>query len=120
MVGVYFLLKQFDLLFGSTGAVYGAGFTDVNVTLWMYRILIGLSILAAIGVAYGISRKRHRQRQPKKPDSRLKRKREEGRLKRRLCLRRPKSSGFSSRPTRSEPSRKPDRQPPKKRRELQR
>ncbi len=58
MVGVYFLLKQFDLLFGSTGAVYGAGFTDVNVTLWMYRILIGLSILAAIGVAYGISKKR--------------------------------------------------------------
>ncbi|MGX8773910.1 MAG: UPF0182 family membrane protein [Bacillota bacterium] len=58
MVGVYFLLKQFDLLFGSTGAVYGAGFTDVNVTLWMYRILIGLSVLAAIGVAYGIAKKK--------------------------------------------------------------
>lgn len=58
MVGVYFALKQFDLLFGSTGAVYGAGFTDINVTLWMYRILMGLSILAAIGVAIGISKKR--------------------------------------------------------------
>jgi uncharacterized membrane protein (UPF0182 family) len=58
MIGVYFLLKQFDLLFGSTGAVYGAGFTDVNITLWMYRILIGLSVLAAIGVAYGIAKKR--------------------------------------------------------------
>ena len=60
MIGVYFLLKQFDLLFGNTmgGAVYGAGFTDVNITLWMYRILIGLSVLAAIGVAYGIAKKK--------------------------------------------------------------
>ena len=60
MIGVYFLLKQFDLLFGNTagGAVYGAGFTDVNITLWMYRILIVLSVFAAIGVAYGISKKK--------------------------------------------------------------
>ena len=58
MIGVYFCLKQFDLLFGSTGAVYGAGFTDVNVTLWMYRILMGLSVIAAIGVAIGIARHR--------------------------------------------------------------
>lgn len=58
MVGVYFLLKQFDLLFGSTGAVYGAGFTDVNITLWVYRILIGLSVIAAGTVAYGIAKKK--------------------------------------------------------------
>ena len=57
MIGVYFLLKQFDLLFGSTGAVYGAGYTDVNITLWMYRVLIVLSVIAAIGVAMGISKK---------------------------------------------------------------
>ena len=58
MIGVYFALKQFDLLFGSTGVVYGAGFTDVRVTLWMYRILMGLSVLAAIGCAIGIAKKR--------------------------------------------------------------
>ncbi len=58
MLGVYFFLKQFDLLFGSTGAVYGAGFTDINVTLWMYRILMGLSVVAAVGCAIGIARKR--------------------------------------------------------------
>ncbi len=58
MLGVYFFLKQYDLLFGSTGAVYGAGFTDVNVTMWMYRILMGLSVFAAIGVAIGIGKKR--------------------------------------------------------------
>ena len=58
MVGVHFFLKQYDLLFGSTGAVYGAGFTDINVTLWMYRILMGLSVLAAFGCAFGIAKKK--------------------------------------------------------------
>lgn len=48
MVGVNFFLRQFDLLYGHTGAVYGAGFTDVNVTLWMYRILCVLAALSAI------------------------------------------------------------------------
>lgn len=58
MIGVHFFLKQFDLLFGSTGAVYGAGYTDVNITLWVYRILIGLSVIAAVMVAYGIAKKK--------------------------------------------------------------
>ncbi|MDO4518032.1 MAG: UPF0182 family protein, partial [Bacillota bacterium] len=58
MIAVYFALKQFSLLFGSTGAVYGAGFTDVNVTLWVYRILIGLSIIAAITLTAAILKKR--------------------------------------------------------------
>ncbi len=48
MVGANFFLRQFDLLYGHTGAVYGAGFTDVNVTLWMYRILCGLAVLSAV------------------------------------------------------------------------
>ena len=58
MIGVYFLLKQFDLLFGSTGAVYGAGFTDVNITLWMYRILIGLAVIAAILFIAGVTKRK--------------------------------------------------------------
>ena len=48
MLAVNFFLQQFDLLHAHTGAVYGAGFTDVNVTLWMYRILCVLSIVAAV------------------------------------------------------------------------
>ena len=60
MVGVHFFLKQYELLFGSTGAVYGAGFTDVNVTLWVYRIIMVLSVLGAVGFAIGISRKKIR------------------------------------------------------------
>ena len=50
MVGVNFFLKQYDLLFGSTGAVHGAGFTDVNVTLWMYRIMMGLCSIRGHGI----------------------------------------------------------------------
>ncbi|MDO4485566.1 MAG: UPF0182 family protein [Bacillota bacterium] len=58
MIGVNFFLRQYDLLFGSTGAVYGAGFTDVNVTLWMYRIIMVLAVVAAIGFAVGISKRK--------------------------------------------------------------
>lgn len=58
MVGVNFFLKQYELLFGSTGAVYGAGFTDVNITLWVYRIIMALAVIAAVGFAIGISKRR--------------------------------------------------------------
>ncbi len=58
MVGVNFFLKQYNLLFGSTGAVYGAGFTDVNITLWVYRAIMVLAVLAAIGFAIGITKRK--------------------------------------------------------------
>ncbi|MDO4545861.1 MAG: UPF0182 family protein [Bacillota bacterium] len=58
MVGVNFFLRRYNLLFGSTGAVYGAGFTDVNVTLWMYNIIMVLSVIAAILFAFGIIKKK--------------------------------------------------------------
>ncbi len=51
MVGIDFLLKQFDLLHVHTGTVYGAGFTDVNVTLWIYRIIMVLSVVGAVTLA---------------------------------------------------------------------
>ena len=58
MVGFYSFLMQFDLLHAHTGIVYGAGFTDVKVTLWVYRILIALSVVGAVTTAIGISKKR--------------------------------------------------------------
>ncbi len=58
MLGVYFFLKQYTLLFGSTGAVYGAGFTDVNITLWVYRAIMVLSVVAAVGFAIGITKRK--------------------------------------------------------------
>ncbi len=58
MVGVNFFLRQYGLLFENTGAVYGAGFTAVNVTLWMYRVIMVLSVIAAVGFAVGINKRR--------------------------------------------------------------
>ena len=57
MLGIDFFLKQFDLLHAHTGAVYGAGFTDVNITLWMYRVLVVLSLVGAITTVYHIRKK---------------------------------------------------------------
>ncbi len=47
-VGMSFFLRQFDLLYSSEGAVYGAGYTDINITLSVYRIEIVLSVIAAV------------------------------------------------------------------------
>ncbi|MBR4020688.1 MAG: UPF0182 family protein, partial [Firmicutes bacterium] len=57
MIAINFFLMQFDLLHVHTGAVYGAGFTDVNVTLWMYRILCGLAVIGAVLVPFQIKKK---------------------------------------------------------------
>lgn len=56
MVGANFYLKQFDLLYSNSGVLYGAGFTDINVTLWVYRALMVLSLVAAIMFAVGIKK----------------------------------------------------------------
>ncbi len=58
MVGINFLLLQFELLQGHTGIVYGAGYTDVRVTLLVYRILMVLSVIGAILSAYFIAKKK--------------------------------------------------------------
>ena len=61
MLAFHFLLKQFDLLHKHTGVVYGAGYTDVNVTLWIYRILIVLCVIGAVTIAFFIARKKMKQ-----------------------------------------------------------
>ncbi len=60
MLGANFFLQQFNLLYSSRGFLYGAGYTDINITLWQYRILIGLSVVAAIAFAVGIGRKKYK------------------------------------------------------------
>lgn len=65
MGAVFFLIfaascyiKQFRLLYSDTGLLYGAGYTDINVTLMVYRILIGMSVLAAVFFIVGVKRKK--------------------------------------------------------------
>ena len=48
MLGVDFFLRQFELLHTHTGVVYGAGFVDVNITLWVYRIIILMCLVGAV------------------------------------------------------------------------
>ncbi len=55
MVGVNFFLKQYDLLYSHTGVLYGAGYTDINITLWVYRILMALSVVSAVTFVIGIA-----------------------------------------------------------------
>ena len=58
MVGIKFLLMQFELLHAHTGVVYGAGYTDVKVTLLVYRILMVLAgIGAVLSIVFGLSKK---------------------------------------------------------------
>ena len=58
MVGVSFWLKQYQLLYSSTGVLYGAGFTDINVTLWVYRALMVLSVVGAVTFIIGFQKKK--------------------------------------------------------------
>lgn len=48
MLCLHFVLEQFNLLHAHTGTVYGAGFTDVNITLNIYRIIMLLSLVGII------------------------------------------------------------------------
>ena len=61
MLALDFFLKQFDLLHAHTGAVYGAGFTDVHITLWMYRILCGLAVLSAVLFVVFVAKKTYKK-----------------------------------------------------------
>ncbi len=56
MLGADFFIKQFELLHTHTGAVYGAGFVDVNITLWVYRIIMVMSVIGAITLAIHIKK----------------------------------------------------------------
>ena len=57
LIAFHFYLKQFAILHAHTGAVFGAGFTDVKVSLLMYRLLIGLAVISAATFITGILRK---------------------------------------------------------------
>lgn len=58
MLAAHFALKQFDLLHDHTGVVYGAGFTSVNIILWLYRILAVLSVAGAVTIGIHIKKRK--------------------------------------------------------------
>lgn len=60
MLAANFFLQQFSLLYSSRGFLFGAGFTDINVTLWQYRILVVLSLLSIFTFGIGLKRKKYK------------------------------------------------------------
>lgn len=61
MVALHFFLQQFTLLYsGSSGVVYGAGYTDINIMLWVYRLMILLSLVGAVMFILGMNRRKLR------------------------------------------------------------
>lgn len=60
-LSVNFFLKQYGLLYSHAGVLYGAGFTQVNVTLWVYRIIAALAIVAAVAFVVSMKKKKFKQ-----------------------------------------------------------
>lgn len=52
-----FYLGGYHLLYSSTGAVYGAGYTDIHVNLILYRIQMIIAILSAVALVFGYFKK---------------------------------------------------------------
>ncbi|MDQ6747853.1 MAG: UPF0182 family protein, partial [Candidatus Dormibacteraeota bacterium] len=48
LLAVHYRLAMFELLLGKHGFVYGAGYTDVNVRLPMYWVMLVLSLLLGV------------------------------------------------------------------------
>ena len=47
------VLSTYQLLYSSRGAIFGAGYTDVKVTLWIYRIKAIASFAVAVILLFG-------------------------------------------------------------------
>jgi uncharacterized membrane protein (UPF0182 family) len=58
MVAINYFLMQFELLYSQSGVVYGAGFADINITLWSYRIMVVLSVISAVLFVFGFKKRK--------------------------------------------------------------
>lgn len=47
LLGLSFLMMAYDLLYSKQGIAFGAGYTDVNVTLRGFQVLAGISFISA-------------------------------------------------------------------------
>lgn len=56
-VALKYWLAQYDLLYGGTGACYGAGYTDINVTLNVYRAMMIFSVAAAVLIPLALKKR---------------------------------------------------------------
>lgn len=55
--GLGYILRSYELLYSARGVAYGASYTDINVTLLMYRVLIAVSFASAVLLFVGYRRR---------------------------------------------------------------
>lgn len=60
MVAAGYLLKSYYLLYSPRGVVFGAGYTDVKVTLLFYRIIAVVSLISSVMIFISIFRGKFR------------------------------------------------------------
>ncbi|WP_352420901.1 UPF0182 family protein [Proteiniborus sp.] len=58
LLGANYILKSYYLLYSPRGIVYGAGYTDIKITLWVYRLMAVAAVVSAIGFLYGALKKK--------------------------------------------------------------
>jgi uncharacterized membrane protein (UPF0182 family) len=56
-LGIKYVLKCYDLLYSRLGRVFGAGYTDINITLNLYRLLAVGCIIAAVTFYMGAKKR---------------------------------------------------------------
>lgn len=49
-----FFIKGYELMYSTRGVAYGASYTDIHITLWVYRILSLVSFISAFVFFYGL------------------------------------------------------------------
>ncbi|MDD7796014.1 UPF0182 family protein [Clostridium sp. 'White wine YQ'] len=48
LISIKYVVKCFDLLYSNRGASFGASYTDINITLLFYKIIIVIAIISSI------------------------------------------------------------------------
>ncbi len=56
--GAGYVLKIYGLLYSERGVAYGASFTDIHVNLWIFRIMMVLSVVSAVLFVIGAKTKK--------------------------------------------------------------
>jgi len=55
-----FFIGRYSLLFSSRGVAYGAGYTDITVTLKVYMLQVAVSVLSAVLIVYAAFTKKYK------------------------------------------------------------
>ncbi len=60
LISATYFLKAFELLYSARGAAYGASYTDINVTLIGYRVVMVVALISSVAFVYGLLRDHRR------------------------------------------------------------